>query len=146
MLLSTHFSGEINENMPYFVVERIGEALNKHGKAIRESKILILGVAYKKDIDDTRESPALKIISSLENRGAVVFYNDPFIHYLNLNGQKLTSSAISNDLLRSMDCVVIVSDHSVYKLEDIVAQSKLVVDTRNATRNVLQNRQKITRF
>ncbi len=130
-------AGEINTRMPYFVIERMAEALNERSKALNGSQVLVLGVAYKKDIDDLRESPALTIIELLRQRGARVCYNDPYFpfvgrgrHYdLNMASTPLTA-------LDDYDCVLIVTDHSAYDYRRIVAESRLVVDTRNATAGI----------
>jgi UDP-N-acetyl-D-glucosamine dehydrogenase len=123
--------------MPYFVIEQIAAALNQQRKAIKGAKILVLGVAYKRDIDDLRESPSLTIIELLREKGAAVAYNDPFFptvgqgrHYA-LN---MTSTPLDN--LAQYDAVVIVTDHSSYDYPAIVAQSQLVIDTRNATKGI----------
>jgi UDP-N-acetyl-D-glucosamine dehydrogenase len=130
-------AGEVNGDMPYFVLERIADGLNGHSKSIRGSKILVLGLAYKRDIDDLRESPSLTIIELLRDKGAEVAYNDPYFptvghgrHY-DLN---MTNTPLDN--LAQFDAVVIVTDHSSYDYPAIVAQSQLVVDTRNATRGI----------
>ncbi|MGE0407411.1 MAG: nucleotide sugar dehydrogenase, partial [Candidatus Korobacteraceae bacterium] len=127
-------AGEINTQMPYQVVQSVGEALNGHRKAINGSNVLVLGVAYKKDIDDLRESPALTIIELLKNAGAIVNYNDPYFpsvgkgrHY------DLQMRCVPLDNLGQYDCVLIITDHSDYDFRRIVAESQLVVDTRNAT-------------
>lgn len=130
-------AGEVNSNMPYFVLEQTIAALNDHGKPLKGSKVLVLGVAYKKDVDDLRESPALVIIELLRKRGAVVSYNDPYFarvgrgrHYdLNMENTPLED-------LGQYDAVLIVTDHSDYDYARIVAESKLVVDTRNATSGI----------
>jgi len=120
--------------MPEFVVQSIAGALNNHSIALRGARILVLGLAYKKDVDDLRESPSLTIIESLRERGADVHYNDPYFptvgrgrHY-NLN---LACAPLDN--LHQYDCVVIATDHSEYDYQEIVRESRLVVDTRNAT-------------
>jgi UDP-N-acetyl-D-glucosamine dehydrogenase len=130
-------AGEVNEAMPEFVTHQVGKALNHHKKALNGSKILMLGMSYKKDIDDLRESPSLTIIELLRAEGAEVVYNDPYHpkvgrgrHY-NLN---MTSTPIEN--LQQYDCVLIVTDHSDYDYEEIVRESKLVVDSRNATKGI----------
>lgn len=130
-------AGEVNVNMPYFIVQSTAEALNQRGKALNGSRVIVLGLAYKKDIDDLRESPSLTIIELLQKAGAEVEYNDPYFptvgrgrHY-NLN---MTSSAI--DDVSGYDCVLIVTDHSDYDYAKIVSQAKLVVDTRNATKDL----------
>src|SRR6185312_12716474 len=134
-------AGEVNTRMPYFVIEKIAEALNERSKAIKGSKILILGLAYKRDVDDLRESPSLTIIELLREKGAAVAYNDPYFptvghgrHYaLNMTNTPL------EDLGR-YDAVVIVTDHSSFDYRAIVEQSQLVVDTRNATRGILSSK------
>ena len=130
-------AGQINIGMPYFVVENIIEAMSQQGKALRGSRILILGLAYKRDIDDLRESPSLTIIELLQKRGAHVEYNDPFFPTLG-HGRKYALNMTSTPLekIPEFDCVVIVTDHSQYDFPAIVARAKLVVDTRNATRNI----------
>lgn len=130
-------AGEVNSDMPYFVIEQTTAALNEHKKSLKGSKVLVLGVAYKKDIDDLRESPALTIIELLRKRGAAVFYNDPYFarvgrgrHYdLNMENTPLEN-------LAQYDVVLIVTDHSDYDYPRIVAESQLVVDTRNATKGI----------
>jgi UDP-N-acetyl-D-glucosamine dehydrogenase len=129
-----NLAGEINTSMPYHVVDSIAAALNDRGKGVKGTTIMVLGLAYKRDIDDLRESPSLTLIELLRKRGAKVVYNDPFIpkvghgrHYdLNLESTPL-------DNLGSYDCVLIATDHSDYDYERIVRESQLVVDTRNAT-------------
>ena len=135
-------AGEVNINMPYFVIDQLADGLNRHRKAINGSKILVLGVAYKRDIDDLRESPSLTIIELLRDKGAEVYYNDPFFpkvgqgrHYA-LN---MTNTPLEN--LGQYDAVMIVTDHSSYDYRAIVDQAQLVVDTRNATKGI--NSQKI---
>src|SRR5438477_10349292 len=130
-------AGQINTNMPYHVLESVGRALNQHKKALNGSKILILGVAYKKDIDDLRESPALTIIELLQKEGAQVSYNDPYFPEVG-RGRKydLGMKCTPLENLSQYDCVLIVTDHSDYDYECIVRESILVVDTRNATRGI----------
>lgn len=130
-------AGEINTNMPYHVLESVARALNQQKKAVNGSKVLILGVAYKKDIDDLRESPALTIIELLKNAGAEVSYNDPYFPTVG-RGRKydLQMKCAPLDNLGQYDCVLIVTDHSDYDYERIVRESKLVVDTRKATRGI----------
>ncbi|MFP5228685.1 MAG: nucleotide sugar dehydrogenase [Acidobacteriota bacterium] len=130
-------AGEINTGMPYFVVDNIVEAMSQQGKVLRGSRILILGMAYKRDIDDLRESPSLTIIELLQKRGAQVAYNDPFFPSVG-QGRKYALNMTSTplDKIPEFDCVVIVTDHSQYDYPGIVARAKLVVDTRNATRNI----------
>ncbi len=130
-------AGEINTNMPYHVLESVGRALNRHKKAVNGSKVLVLGVAYKKDIDDLRESPALTIIELLQKEGAQVSYNDPYFPEVG-RGRKydLQMKCAPLDNLAQYDCVLIVTDHSDYDYEQIVRESNLVVDTRKATRGI----------
>jgi UDP-N-acetyl-D-glucosamine dehydrogenase len=130
-------AGEININMPRFVIDQLADALNEHAKAIKGSKILVLGLAYKRDIDDLRESPSLTILELLREKGAVVAYNDPYFptvgqgrHYA-LN---MTNTPLDN--LGQYDAVVIVTDHSTYDYRTIVNEARLVVDTRNATKGI----------
>jgi UDP-N-acetyl-D-glucosamine dehydrogenase len=137
-------AGEVNTAMPYFVLEQIANGLNEQRKALKGSKVLVLGVAYKRDIDDLRESPSLTIIEMLRDKGALVSYNDPYFptvghgrHY-DLN---MTNTPLDN--LGQYDAVVIVTDHSDYNYKAIVEQSQLVVDTRNATKGI--NSPKIVR-
>ena len=130
-------AGEVNTNMPYFSVEAVASALNKEKKALNGSKILVLGLSYKKDIDDLRESPSLTIIELLQKRGAMVSYNDPYFPTVG-HGRRyalnMTCAPLEN--LDQYDCVVIVTDHSDYDYPRIVRESKLVVDTRNATKGI----------
>ena len=130
-------AGEINIKMPYHVIESVAKALNQHKKALNGSRILVLGVAYKKDIDDLRESPALTIIELLQKEGAQVSYNDPYIPMIG-KGRKydLQMKSTPLDNLSQYDCVLIVTDHSDYDYARIVRESRLVVDTRNATRGI----------
>jgi UDP-N-acetyl-D-glucosamine dehydrogenase len=130
-------AGEINANMPYHVLESVSKALNQHKKALNGAKVLVLGVAYKKDIDDLRESPALTIIELLQKQGAQVSYNDPYFPTVG-KGRKydLQMKCATLENLGQYDCVLIVTDHSDYDYERIVRESQLVVDTRNATRGI----------
>jgi UDP-N-acetyl-D-glucosamine dehydrogenase len=130
-------AGEVNEAMPYFVLEQIGEALNLHAKALKNAKVLVLGLAYKRDIDDLRESPSLTIIELLRKRGAMVAYNDPYFPTVG-RGRKydLNMTSVPMDHLDQYDAVVIVTDHSNYDYAQIVEQAQLVIDTRNATHGI----------
>ena len=130
-------AGEINTNMPYHVLESVARALNQQKKAVNGSKVLVLGVAYKRDIDDLRESPALTIIELLQKEGAQVSYNDPYFPEVG-RGRKydLQMKCTPLDRVPEFDCVLIVTDHSDYDYEKIVRDAKLVVDTRNATRGI----------
>jgi UDP-N-acetyl-D-glucosamine dehydrogenase len=137
---STRFielAGEINIAMPYHIVEFITEALNARSKALKGSKVLILGVSYKKDIDDLRESPAITIIEVLQKHGALVSYNDPYFPKIG-KGRKydLQMQRVPLEALGQYDCVVIITDHSDYDFRQIVEEAQLVVDTRNATAGI----------
>lgn len=140
-------AGEINVSMPRWVLMKLSEALNEQGQAIRGSRIGILGVAYKKDVDDPRESPAFEIIELLEQRGAIISYNDPHVPQLpSMRGRhvpQLESQPLTADYLASQDCMLIVTDHSAYDYDHILQHARMVVDTRNATRHVDANREKI---
>jgi UDP-N-acetyl-D-glucosamine dehydrogenase len=130
-------AGEVNVNMPYHVLDSVAKALNQHKKALNGSKVLVLGLAYKKDIDDLRESPSLTIIELLQKEGAQVSYNDPYFPTVG-RGRKydLQMKCAPLDTLGEYDCVLIVTDHSDYDYQRIVRESQLVVDTRNATRGI----------
>ena len=139
-------AGEINTSMPQYVVDRLTEALNARGKALNGSKVCVLGVAYKKDVDDARESPAFVLIELLQKRGAAISYNDPHIPRLPRTRHfdiPLESSPLTAEFLAGQDCVLIVTDHSAYDYEFIVRHAPLVVDTRNAAKNVHEGREKI---
>jgi UDP-N-acetyl-D-glucosamine dehydrogenase len=136
-------AGEINNSMPEFVVDKTLKILNKYKKTLNGSKVLLLGVAYKKDIDDIRESPALRVMEELEKHQAQVIYNDPFIPEFEHKDQNYISLELTDDLLQDVDIVIITTDHSNYDYERIVANSKVIFDTRNATKNVKQFREKI---
>ncbi len=129
-------AGEINVSMPYYVIDRTIEALNQQEKSLKGSKVLVLGVAYKKDIDDERESPGYIIMKLLSEKGAIVSYNDPWIPVLKktrkYNFQK-KSIPITQEVLQGMDAVIIITDHSAYDYAEIVRHSNLIIDTRNAT-------------
>jgi UDP-N-acetyl-D-glucosamine dehydrogenase len=129
-------ASEINTNMPRYVIRRVADILNEDAKSIRGTKILVLGVAYKEDIDDLRESPAIDIIELLEAKGAQVVYNDPFIPEAKFNDIPRTSVEITDELLKSVDAVLVITGHSSYDYDRILSHAKLVMDTRNATRNV----------
>ena len=141
-------AGEINTAMPGYVVRRVQDALNDAGKPLKGSRVLVLGLAYKKDVDDDRESPSFHLIEKLETLGAVVDYNDPFVpvtrpgreHKLNKTSVELTESALAG-----YDCVLIATDHTGYDYPWIVSNARLVVDTRNATSKVTAGREKIVK-
>jgi len=127
---------EINTNMPRYVVTKVAEALNEDSTPVRGSKVLILGVAYKPDVDDVRESPALDIIQLLQQQGAVVSYHDPYVAELQFDGVEMCAVEYETAMFRAADCVLIVTDHSVYDWAEIIDNAQLVVDTRNATANL----------
>jgi UDP-N-acetyl-D-glucosamine dehydrogenase len=127
-------AGDINDRMPEYVVERVADALNDRGKSLRGSRILILGISYKKDVGDIRESPALKVLDRLHRKGAQVSYHDPYVPVC-VNGiGPMTSVALDDDTLAASDCVLLLTDHRDLPYDRIVRQSRLLVDTRNALR------------
>lgn len=134
-------AGEVNTAMPYHVVTSVASALNRHKKALNGSKVLVLGVAYKRDIDDLRESPALTIIEELQRQGAEVSYNDPYFPTVG-RGRKYNLQMKSTPLenMGRFDCVLIVTDHSDYDYKRIVTESQLVVDSRNATKGIVSEK------
>jgi UDP-N-acetyl-D-glucosamine dehydrogenase len=136
-------AGEINTRMPYYVVNKTVEALNRRRKSIRGAKVLVLGIAYKKDIDDQRESPSLKIIDELMKKEASVSYNDPYLPRTGglrkYPGLRLNSVGLTAKRLKGSDAVIIVTDHSVYNYDWIVKNAPLVVDTRNAVKKKRKN-------
>jgi UDP-N-acetyl-D-glucosamine dehydrogenase len=125
-------ASEINTSMPLYVVDKITDALNEQSKSVRGSRLVILGVAYKPNIDDVRESPALDIIELLRQKGADIVYHDPYVPSIRLDGHHLESCDYSPQLLADADCVVIVTNHSWYNWHEVAEKSKVVVDTRNA--------------
>lgn len=129
-------AGQINGRMPEYVVEKIMEALNHHKKCLNGSRMLVVGVAYKKDINDVRESPALDIISLLMRRGVEISYHDPFVPVLQIEQIDQSSKELTQELLGSQDCVVIVTNHSALDYKKIVKSSKLIMDTRNALKGL----------
>jgi UDP-N-acetyl-D-glucosamine dehydrogenase len=139
-------AGDINSHMPEYVVERIIRALNDRKRSLNGARILVLGVTYKRDIQDIRESPALDVIRLLQERGAQVTYNDPHVPKVELDSVELRSTKLSAGLIRTVDCVTIVTDHSAYDYDWVVANARLVLDTRNATKDVTQGREKIVKL
>jgi len=128
-------ASEINTSMPYYVVDLVMDALNEEGKALRGSRVGILGMAYKRDIDDVRESPALDIHELLEAKGAQVSFNDPYVASVRLSGDRIMRSVdLTAQWLAEQDCVLLVTDHSVYDVHFILEHARLVVDTRNKTK------------
>ncbi len=148
--LTTRFielAGEVNHHMPEYVIARLAEFLNDDYKSIKGSKVCLLGMAYKKDVDDPRESPSFVLLDLLHERGAIVTYNDPHVPKLrpmrHHDVPDMTSSEITPEFLAAQDCVLIATDHSAYDYADIVKHSRLVLDTRNATKGVTEGREKI---
>jgi UDP-N-acetyl-D-glucosamine dehydrogenase len=131
-------AGEVNSEMPEYVVEKVQGALNQHRKAVNGSRILVMGVAYKRDIDDLRESPALDIIRLLEDKGAIVDYHDPYVPEIREDGHSRAHVGVALDehVLKAVDCVVITTDHQNVDYEMVVRNAQLIVDTRNATRGM----------
>jgi UDP-N-acetyl-D-glucosamine dehydrogenase len=129
-------AGQINANMPHYVVDKIGDALNRRQKSINGSRVLILGIAYKKDIDDMRESPALDVMSLLHEKGARVEYADPWVPHLDgrewTAGFDMTAVEPTSERLTAADCVVIVTNHKAFDYAQIVRDADIIVDTRNA--------------
>lgn len=129
-------AGDVNTGMPYYVVEKVVDALNEHDKSIKGARVLVLGLSYKKDIDDVRESPSLKLITLLQGKGAKVGYNDPHVaktHKMRDYDLRMSSVPLTEKNLSKYDCVLISTDHSAYDYAFIVKHSKLIIDTRNAT-------------
>jgi nucleotide sugar dehydrogenase len=146
-------AAEVNQDMPYHVVEKISEGLNSQGKSLRGAKVLILGVAFKRDVDDARNSPAQRVIELLLSKGAEVSYNDPYVPSFKVGdnvfyskGLKLESVDLTEEIIKGKDCVVIVAGHSLYDYDWIVRHASLVVDTVNATKSVREGREKILRI
>jgi UDP-N-acetyl-D-glucosamine dehydrogenase len=139
-------AGDINTHMPEYVVDRIGLALNESKKSVRGSKILVLGVAFKRNIDDVRESPSLDVINLLVRDGARVSYHDPHVARVGLDGGQMKSVSLTDAAMRGADCVVILTDHSEIDYERVVEKSRLVFDARNATARVKTGRSKIVKL
>lgn len=142
-------AGEINVEVSYYVVNRVSRALNTENKSLKDAKVFVLGVAYKKDIDDVRESPALKIMELLRKEGANISYHDPFIPVIEPHGGStahLESVPLTDEALAAADCVLILTDHSAVDYERVVEHASVVVDTRNATKDVERNREKIAKI
>ncbi len=129
-------ASEINAGMPEYVVDKLGKTLDNYGKALKGSKILIIGVAYKRDVEDVRDSPAIDVIHLLKELGAIVSYHDPLIDTLTVNQKEMSSIELDTSALNKADCIAIITDHSSFNWEWIVKNSNLIIDTRNATKNV----------
>ena len=140
-------AGEINVHVPYYVVAKVQDALNARGKSMKGARILILGVAYKKDVDDARESPALAIMNLLQKKGAVILYHDPYIPSLpsfRKYSFNLKSSPLTEKVLRRVDAAVVVTDHSI-DYERIAKLVPLMIDTRNVTKGLVRYKKKIVK-
>ena len=129
-------ASEINGMMPAVVISLVADGLNRSAKSIRNSKILVLGVAYKKDVSDCRESPALDVMRMLSEKGADLTYNDPYVPMLRLGKNTLESVELSQEAIGKQDCVIILTDHSEYDFKQITAAARLLIDTRNATKDL----------
>jgi UDP-N-acetyl-D-glucosamine dehydrogenase len=129
-------AANINEQMPYYVVSRIMDALNARGKSLHGARVLVLGVAYKKDVEDTRESPSLKLIQLLGEKRASVCYNDPYVANIRVSESTMTSVELTDKRLSKVDCVVIATDHTCYDYKDIAEKASFVFDTRGITRKL----------
>lgn len=140
-------AGEVNTHMPEYVIHKLAERLNDAGKPIKGSKVLMLGVAYKKDVDDPRESPSFELMDLLRERGAELIYNDPWVPKLprvrHHDVPDMESTPLTPEVLASQDIVLIATDHSAYDYDFIVQHSRMVLDTRNATKNVTAGRERI---
>ena len=139
-------AGEVNTSMPYYVTERLAAALNERERPVRGSKVMVLGVAYKRDVDDMRESPAFKILELLSERGAVLSYHDPYVPTLPRTRRydfELTSVPLTPSTLSAADAVLIITDHQCIDYDFVVANAPLVVDSRNATHKVREGRERI---
>jgi UDP-N-acetyl-D-glucosamine dehydrogenase len=148
---STRFielAGEINQYMPYYVVTRTMEALSEHGRAMHGARVLVLGAAYKKDVDDSRESPSIRVMELLEEKGARVTYHDPYLPFVEshrTHGKTWKGVPLTDEALAAADVVVILTDHTNIDYDHVVAKAQLVVDTRNATRKVAASRENVVK-
>jgi len=139
-------ASEINTNMPRFVIGKVQDALNDHGKPIKGSSVLVLGAAYKPDIDDLRESPAIDVLRLLQAKGARVTYHDPYIPKIKEDNWEMESILDLERAVTDADCVVIVTNHKVYDYPAILKSAKLIVDTRNALGKMGRNSNKVVRL
>ena len=140
-------AAETNENMPYYVFSLMVRALSEHGVPLTHAKILFLGASFKKDVDDIRNSPAIKVMEILLKEGTTnLIYNDPFVPELKVNGSTFRSQELTPELLKLVDCIMIATDHSQYDYDFITKNAKLIIDTRNATKHVKNQEDKIIRL
>jgi nucleotide sugar dehydrogenase len=143
---NTHFialAGEINRKMPEFVRQKAARELNRVGKAVSRSKILALGISYKRDVGDWRESPAMDVIKLLLEDGADVLYHDPHVPEFRDHGLSMVNAPLTDELLAECDLVVVLTDHAAIDFNRVVERSKCVLDTRNATKKIAAGREKI---
>ena len=139
-------AGEVNHAMPAYVIRRTVLALNDRGKAVKGSRILVLGLAYKPDVDDVRESPSFELLEGFDELGAYVDYNDPHVpttHKMRKHDLRMKSVSLTPELLGTYDCVIVATDHAAYDWQMIADASRLVVDTRNALRKVTGDRSRV---
>lgn len=131
-------AGQVNAAMPRHVVDKVADALNEHGKSIKGANILVMGVAYKPNVDDVRESPALDVIALLVKKGAHVTYHDPFVPHVDAEhssiGQQMDSMPYSREAVAAADCVVVTTDHQAFDYVELVKSARVIVDTRNAVK------------
>jgi UDP-N-acetyl-D-glucosamine dehydrogenase len=139
-------AGQINAYMPIYVVSKITDALNDKSKSVKGAKILILGVAYKRDVNDTRESPALDIIEILRKKGAEIFYSDPYVPQLRANDYNLISQELREEFLQNIDCAVIVTNHTCFDYQWLVDCAPLIIDTRNATKGIITEKKTVVKI
>jgi UDP-N-acetyl-D-glucosamine dehydrogenase len=139
-------ANQVNVSMPRVVSSMVGDVLNDRGRSLKGSSIIVLGVSYKRDVNDARESPAIEILAELSKRGAAVTYHDPYVPELTVDGHSFRSVPLDDKVLSDADCVLIVTDHTGIDYKRVVELAKVVVDTRNATRSVLQHRDKIVKL
>ncbi len=139
-------AAQVNMSMPQYVVQKVADALNRTGRSLNGSRILLLGAAYKADVSDTRESPSLELISHLKARGATVVYNDPYVPQIDVEGVPMESVELTDQELGAADCVVIATNHSSYDWEQILEASSLVMDTRNATGALAADQNKVVKL
>ena len=128
-------AGQINSQMPAFTVSRIADVLNERQKSLNGSKILALGVTYKRDTSDIRESPAIEILRGLQEKGAVIYFSDPYVPSLEIDGQVIKSAGLIPAIIQSMDCVIVLTDHTAFDYGMIAAHASLILDTRNVLRD-----------
>ena len=137
---------QINRYMPHYVVDKITKALNARRKSLKDSRILLIGLAYKKDVNDTRDSPAFDVAKALSEGGAELIYHDPYVATAQLNGQLSRSIALTAEQLKRTDCVVLLTDHSGVDYELILRAAPLIVDTRNHYRHLSRPVPKLVRL